>query len=115
MDFSAYVSVLGVHARTLWDTVSADYELTPHEQRLLLEICRCSDTLDALDADIRANGVMRANKVSPAVVEARQARIAFARLVAALSLPDLDEDDDAPPKYQRLGTRGPYKLVSGGK
>ncbi|MFB7666860.1 hypothetical protein ACFC1R_23415 [Kitasatospora sp. NPDC056138] len=114
MDFSEQLSSLSVTALDLWKSVNADYELTPQERRLLLEICRTSDTLDALDADVQRNGVMRANKVNPAVVELRQTRIAFARLNAALALPDLEEDDDAPPKYQRLGTRGPYKLVKGG-
>ncbi|MEU4582323.1 hypothetical protein AB0F92_09580 [Kitasatospora aureofaciens] len=114
MDFEQHLSSLSATARALWDSVDSDYELTSQEQRLLLEICRTSDTLDALDADVQRNGVMRANKVNPAVVELRQTRIAFARLNAALALPDLEEDEDAPPKYQRLGTRGPYKLVKGG-
>ncbi|MFJ9771953.1 hypothetical protein ACIRVF_12000 [Kitasatospora sp. NPDC101157] len=114
MNYEHHLASLSTTARTLWDSVNSDYDLTPQEQRLLLEICRTSDTLDALDADVQRNGVMRANKVNPAVVELRQTRIAFARLNAALALPDLEEDDDAPPKYQRLGTRGPYKLVKGG-
>jgi hypothetical protein len=109
--YAASVAALGNSGRALWDSVNADYELNAFEQRQLLEVARCADTLDALDADIRENGVMRDNKPNPAVVEARQMRIAFARLCAALALPDLDADDT--PRYQRLGTRGPYALVGG--
>ncbi|MGW0628822.1 hypothetical protein [Streptomyces sp. NPDC002758] len=115
MDFTDEIAALGNSGRGIWDSVTVDYDLSPFELRQLLEIARCADTLDALDADVRVNGVMRDNKPNPAVVEARQSRIAFARLCAALGLPDLDADDDAAPQYQRLGTRGPYRLVSGGK
>ncbi|MFF4960565.1 hypothetical protein ACFY2Z_26550 [Streptomyces sp. NPDC001222] len=105
-------ATLGDSGRIIWESVNADYELNEFEKRQLLEVARCADTLDALEADIRANGVMRDNKPNPAVVEARQMRIAFARLCAALALPD--PEDDGVPRYQRLGTRGPYALVSGG-
>lgn len=111
MDFSKEVATLGDSGRGIWEAVTADYELSPFELRQLLEVARCADTLDALDADIRANGVMRDNKPNPAAVEARQMRIAFARLCAALALPDVE--DDGIPRYQRLGTRGPYALVGG--
>lgn len=104
-------NTLSDSGRAIWESVNADYELNAFEQRQLLEVCRCADTLDALEADIRENGVMREAKPNPAVVEARQMRIAFARLCAALALPDLE--DDTGPKYQRLGTRGPYALVGG--
>ncbi|QDO20057.1 terminase [Streptomyces sp. S1A1-8] len=115
MDFADEIAALGNSGRGIWDSVTADYDLSHFELRQLLEIARCADTLDALDADVRENGVMRDNKPNPATVEARQTRIVFARLCAALALPDLDEDEDAPPRYQRLGTRGPYRLVSEGK
>jgi len=111
-EYADAVATLGNSGRMIWNSVTADYELSPFEVRQLLEVARCADTLDELDADIRANGVMRDNKPNPAVVEARQARIAFARLCAALALPSLDENET--PRYQRLGARGPYALVSGG-
>jgi hypothetical protein len=111
-EYAEAVATLGDSGRVMWETVNADYELNAFEKRQLLEVARCADTLDALDADIREHGVMRDNKPNPAVVEARQMRIAFARLCAALALPDVE--DDGVPRYQRLGTRGPYALVSGG-
>jgi hypothetical protein len=86
--YAAAVATLGNSGRALWDSVNADYELNAFEQRQLLEVARCADTLDGLDADIRENGVMREAKPNPAVVEARQMRIAFARLCAALALPN---------------------------
>ncbi|MFI1090938.1 hypothetical protein [Streptomyces sp. NPDC020917] len=111
--YDEQVSRLGESARGIWQRVTEDYELAPHELRLLLEVCRCADTLDALAADIEERGVMLERKVNPAVVESRQMSIAFARLVSALALPELDED--AAPKYVRTGTRGPYRLIGGAK
>jgi hypothetical protein len=109
--YRAQVDSLAPSAREIWQRVTADYELSPHELRLLLEVCRCANTLDFLAADIAERGVMLDRKVNPAVVESRQLSIAFARLVSALALPDLDAD--AAPKYVRTGTRGPYKLIGG--
>lgn len=111
-EYAEVIATLGDSGRVIWESVTADYELNAFEKRQLIEVARCADTLDALHADISENGVMRDNKPNPAVVEARQMRIAFARLCAALALPDVE--DDGIPRYQRLGTRGPYALVSGG-
>ena len=113
MDFSPMLAPLGVTARNLWESIHADYDLSASENLLLLEICRTVDRLDALNADIQEHGMLSGGKLRPAAREARQLGIVFARLMGALSLPDLDTEEDAPPKYVRTGTRGPYKLVSG--
>lgn len=86
------------------------YELQEHELALLDEISRTMDDLDALAAHVEATGHTIAGRVNPALVEARQMRIALARLVAALRLP---EDDDSGAPQRRVGVRGTYALGGG--
>lgn len=102
--------------RKLWRTVVKDYELEEHELRLLHEAARTVDLLNDLDAAVRTDGVMvdspQGVKAHPAAVEARQQRIALARLLAALRLPAGDEGDQqatARPQ-RRVGARGVYGI-----
>jgi hypothetical protein len=93
--------------RRLWNDVQARYELETHEELLLLEMCRTADTLDRLARQIAADGP----EAGWATVEARQQRIAFARLSAALRLPAGDEGDQqagARRTQRRSGARGVY-------
>ncbi len=81
------------------------FELDEHELALLREAVRTASQLDALDAEVRAAGVLLDGKAHPALVEARQQRIVLARLVASLRLPE----DDAGVRPQRRGAaRGSY-------
>ena len=93
-----------------------DYELEEHETALLVEAVRSVDLLDLLDARVRDEGPIVASpqgpKANPAAVEARQQRIALARLLAALRLPSGDEGDQqasARPQ-RRSGVRGVYGI-----
>lgn len=102
--------------RRLWRSVVSDYELEEHERRLLTEACRTVDVLDDLEAKVRADGPLvdspQGMKAHPAAVEARQQRIALARLIAALRLPAGDEGDrqrNARPQ-RRVGARGVYGI-----
>jgi len=75
------------------------------------------DTLDRLDAVVRADGGMidtpSGVKVHPGLVEARQLRIALARLLAALRLPDGEVGTESQGRRQRrAGARGVYQLKS---
>jgi hypothetical protein len=93
--------------RKLWNDVQARYELETHEELLLLEMCRTADILDRLARLIAADGP----ESSWAIVEARQQRIAFARLSAAMRLPAGDENDQqagARRPQRRTGARGVY-------
>ena len=93
--------------RKLWNDVQARYELEMHEELLLLEMCRTADTLDRLARLIAADGPA----AGWATVEARQQRIAFARLSAAMRLPAGDESDHqagARRPQRRVGARGVY-------
>ena len=104
--------------KRLWDAVLADYVLEQHELGLLREMVRTTDLLDELDAVIRRDGLIvagpgGADRVHPAAVEARQARIALARLSAALRLPAGEEGDtqkDARRPQRRVGARGVYRI-----
>lgn len=104
---------LGTSGRALWRAVMTDYELTEHEATILREACRTADALDGLQSLIDADGLMSATsqgpRVHPALVEARQQRIAFARLVTALRIPI---DDTG--RHQARGTlRGVYGIAGG--
>ena len=94
----------------LWHSIVEMYVLEPHELMLLRELCRTADVLDALHdaAKVPSDG----DRVHPAIVEARQQRIALARLGAALRLPAGEEDDrqsGARRPQRRVGVRGAYR------
>jgi len=95
-----------------WRAITDSFDLEGHENALLVEACRTLDVLDVLAAAIQRNGVILGAeddaRVHPAVVEARQQRLALARIVAALRLPR-DDDDKRP---QRRGER--YLHLAGG-
>lgn len=102
--------------KRLWDAVLKDYELEEHERAMLVEACRSLDLLDQLDAAVRRDGPMVSSpqgaKAHPAAVEARQQKIALARLLAALRLPAGSEDDQAEGRrpQRRVGARGVYGI-----
>lgn len=98
--------------RELWRAVMDSYDLETHERRLLREMCRTADDLDALADIVAREGVLdpETGRAHPALVEARQQRIAFARLVAALRLPAGEEGDEqrGARRPQRRAARGVY-------
>lgn len=102
----------GPSGRALWSDVVSKYDLEEHELALLREACRTVDDLDSLAAVSAAEGMTLGTKVHPAVVEARQLRIALARLLGALRLPAGDEDDQSAGRrpQRRVGVRGPYAI-----
>jgi hypothetical protein len=98
----------------LWDSVVSAFELDEHELALLVEAVRTIDALNLLDAAVRRDGPLQESpqgtRAHPAVVEARQQRIALARILAALRLPSGevgDEKANARPQ-RRVGARGTY-------
>lgn len=102
--------------KALWFDVQSRYQLEYHEELLLIEMCRSVDLLDELTALVERDGVQnqRTGRIHPAAIEARQLRIAFARLAAALRLPAGDEADPAANRrpQRRVGARGVYGVVS---
>lgn len=103
---------VGPSGRALWRDVLGKYELEEHELALLREACRTVDDLDALSGIVGDEGMTVGARVHPAVVEARQLRIALARLIGALRLPAGDEDDPGQGRrpQRRVGARGVYSL-----
>jgi hypothetical protein len=99
--------------RALWREVHSAFELGAHEAALLHEACRTADQLDVLAAVLAAEGpLLPDGRVHPALVESRQLRLALARLIASLRIPEVP----ASRRPQRRGAvRGTYlKAVVGG-
>lgn len=105
----------GKSGQALWRDVLGKYDLEEHELALLREACRTVDDLDALAAVSARDGMTLGPKVHPAVVEARQLRIALARLLGALRLPSGDDVDPATGRrpQRRGGARGVYSIGGG--
>jgi len=97
--------------KRLWLSVAGPWQLEEHEAALLLEAARTVDLLDELEAALKRDGAVidspQGKKAHPAAVEARQQRIALARLLAALRLP---EDADVSKRPGQRGPRGVYAL-----
>jgi len=73
------------------------YDFTTAEQALLLAACRQADDIALLEQLLDEQGPIVAGaqgqpRLSPVLSELRQSRIAFAKLLGALSVPD-DFDD----------------------
>jgi hypothetical protein len=106
---------LGRAGRALFASVVAEFELNAAEVELLLAAARTADAVAALDAVVAADGTMTRTaegdqpRVHPAVIEARLQRLALGRLVAALRLPQ-DEDEAAGRPQRRGGSRGFYAV-----
>ena len=102
----------GKAGAALWRAVLGEYELEEHELLLLREAVRTVDTLDSLEALVQSEGAVvdspQGSKAHPALVEARQQRIALARLLAALRLPAGEEGAEDRRPQRRMGVRGVY-------
>ncbi len=83
---------------------------------LLVQAVRTVDLLEELDERVRADGALHDSpqglRAHPAAVEARQQRIALARLMAALRLPSGEEGDQQAGvrPQRRVGARGVYGI-----
>lgn len=100
--------------RALWRAVMGEYELEEHETTILREACRTADSLDALQTVLEQDGYMgetsQGRRVHPALVELRQQRITFARLLTALRIPQSEDEG----RTQTRGTpRGVYGIAGG--
>ncbi len=101
--------------RALWTAVLGRFELEQHELALLGEAVRTVDLLDTLAAVVERDGAVLTGpdglpRVHPAVVEARQGRLALTRVLAALRLPDEAAGGKRP--QHRGGARVPYGVRS---
>jgi phage terminase small subunit len=101
---------LGPRGRALWKRIvgslPAGWELDDRELAILSLAARQADDLARLEQAIKRDGAMAVGStgqpvVHPAIVEARQARLAIGRLLGQLQLPD----EDAQPRTE-AGRRG---------
>jgi hypothetical protein len=105
--------------RRLWDSIAGEYDLDEHELALLVEVVRTVDLCEVLEARVKKDGPLidtpQGLKAHPAAVEARQQRIALARLLAALRMPAGDESDQVQGRraQRRVGARGVYGIRGG--
>ncbi len=97
----------------LWRAVLEEYDLEEHEVLLLREAVRTVDALDGLEKCVTEDGPLlsssQGERAHPALVEARQQRIALARLLAALRLPAGEEEAGDRRPQRRMGVRGVYR------
>jgi hypothetical protein len=92
----------------LWTSVVADFELADHELAVLRDACRTMNVIDALQDRVDRDGVLNESpqglRVHPGVVELRQQRLAFTKLLAALAIP---ADEPVPGRGKtRYGIKG---------
>ncbi|MGV0618174.1 terminase [Mycolicibacterium elephantis] len=106
---------LKASGRRLWRSTVAEFVLAQHELALLREACRTADALDILQAHVDDDGVLdesaQGRRAHPALVELRQQRAVFGRLLAQLGIPageesasDESDDDDAGPSRRSTPT-----------
>ena len=85
-------SGLGRAGRSLWREVNAEFGLAPHESAILVQVCRCVDRLEAIEAELGrspllvtgSTGQPRAN---PLLAEWRMQARVLESLSRALSIP----------------------------
>lgn len=87
---------LGPEGRRLWTSVLAEFDASAAELVLLAAAARQADDIATLEAGLRDGFVVAGSKgqlrLSGAVTEVRQGRLALARLIAELRLPTEGED-----------------------
>ncbi|KUF06765.1 hypothetical protein [Leucobacter sp. G161] len=101
---------LGDGGKRLWRSVTGEFDLAEHELAQLEQACRVRDRIGDLDGLVSDEGLMLASsqgaRLHPAVAEARQQRLALARLLVTLGVPDANDD---------LPAAGKARGVYGGK
>lgn len=91
---------LGERGRELWDAVADAFALEPHHAVMLASACRLADTIAELEDSLAGGLIVVGSKGQPrlsgAVTELRQHRLALSRLLADLNLPPLEDAEDVP-------------------
>jgi hypothetical protein len=90
-------SGLNARGKAFWSQITDDFDLDSAELEVLREACRTLDEIEVLKAAAVEHGPMVKGSagqltVNPALVEVRQARQAFERMVKVLALPSEDEE-----------------------
>jgi hypothetical protein len=87
---------LGEAGRALWVSLSAEFEFGPHELALLAVACRQADDVAALEGLLGRDGLVVTGsagqpRLNAAVTEVRQGRLALAKLLDQLAIPDEEQ------------------------
>lgn len=90
----------------LWRRLVAKYDFTPGELPIVAAACRQADDNAALEDLIERGGMITVGstgqpRLSAAVTEVRQGRLALAKLLGQLALPD-EEDGERPKTAAQL-------------
>jgi|SRR5215211_695836 len=88
---------LGRAGKRLWASIVGEYELDSRELLVLEQAARQADAVQALEAEVSESGIVGPGsrgqmRLSPTVVELRQARLALTKLLGELALPTPDEE-----------------------
>jgi hypothetical protein len=82
---------LGKRGKALWSAVTGRFVLEPHHEIALANACRASDMLERLEGllkdSLTVTGSTGQVRLSPAVAELRQHRLALSKLLIDLALP----------------------------
>jgi hypothetical protein len=103
---------LGKAGADLWKRITGAYVIDVYEAPLLAAACRQADDVARLEEIIASDGVIVKGstgqpRLSGAVTEVRQGRLALAKLLGELRLPADEGDDDRPmTAAQRRGQSG---------
>lgn len=102
-------------AGAFWDRILAEYDLSEAEVELLVEACWTMTEVDHLRAALEVSGLTVAGsmgqpRVHPAVAEVRQHRLALARLLKQMALPD-DEPESQTTKAARAAANVRWDLA----
>ena len=91
-------------ALALWNQYVSEYELSASDEVLLREACATVSLVEALDAVVANQGPMLADKIHPAVTEAR-----FAKALVLKQLSQLERLADVVGNSRNKGgSRGAY-------
>ena len=97
---------LGAAGSDLWITIHAGlldlWELDEREAAVLALACRQADVVADLETAVKSDGVMVKGStgqptVNPAIVEARQGRLAIDRMLGKIVLPQPEKAGGEPP------------------
>jgi hypothetical protein len=86
---------LGEAGGALWSSLAGAFEFGPHELAVLAVACRQADDVAALESLLGRDGLIVAGsagqpRLNAAVTEVRQGRLALAKLLDQLAIPEDD-------------------------
>lgn len=105
---------LGAAGKALWAAYTGSFDFDAHELPALELACRQADQVAALEALIAEQGLTVPGstgqpRLSPAVAEARQGRVALSKLLGELNLPGEGVESEVVSPAQRRARKAATK------